>query len=860
MKTTTTMSHKTIGCITDHAKDRAPSNPQFAKPIYPIEGGVCNISTNSWFSHVALVGFVAFLAASPAFGQTITSVSPATAAQGATNVLVTFTLGSSPPPPPIATLPTSVTIGTNTGSALARTGFYTVTAVFNISASETVGSKNATVVFPALPGTFTGTAVFQVTAGSGVAAGFAATPTSGTAPLAVSFTDASTGTIASRLWDFGDGTTSTANNPSHTYTSTGGFTVTLTVTGTNGSNTLTRTSYVIVSGTATPGGYTIADTGQTTCYDNTTAITAPTADQAFYGQDAQCSGNQPSYTRSDDGLTVHDNTTGLTWPSTPDSNGDGSCTSSDKMVYASAQARPAVLNAAHYGGFSDWRLPTIKEMYSLMDFRGTEPTSNDTSSATPFINTSYFQFAYGDLSVSERVVDSRWVTTNVDVASTNWVFGVNFADGRIKHYSIPEFPPPNTDNNRFYVLCVRGKPSYSLNLFVDNGDLTITDRATGLMWTKGDSGSGLNWSDALAWVQTKNATHYLGHNDWRLPNAKELQSIVDYSRSPETTASAAIDPIFTCTPITNENNQADYPWYWTGTTHANDVGTATYAVYVCFGRAMGYQNGAWNNVHGAGCQRSDPKSGTLASYTYAAPNGYYNSQAPQGDAIRIFNYVRPVRDAAPVAGFSATPTSGGAPLAVAFTDTSTGSITNRHWNFGDGSSFDTTTTNLSHSYSLPGAYTVSLTASGPGGSDTKSLPSLMTVTSVDSVGDGIPDWWRAQYFGGNGSTVTTDSAATDDSDHDGVDNLHEYLADTTPTAALSCFHIRSVAKAAGFSVSFQSSASRSYTLYFAADLTSGAWAPVPGQTHIAGSGGVDSLTDPAPTGERLFYRVGVQVP
>jgi hypothetical protein len=90
--------------------------------------------------------------------------------------------------------------------------------------------------------------------------------------------------------------------------------------------------------------------------------------------------------------------------------------------------------------------------------------------------------------------------------------------------------------------------------------------------------------------------------------------------------------------------------------------------------------------------------------------------------------------------------------------------------------------------------------------------------------------------------------------------LHEYLADSIPTDALSYFHIQSVTKGAGFRVYFQSSASRTYTLYSAADLTSGAWAPVPTQTNIAGSGGVDSLAEPSQTGKRRFYRVGVQTP
>lgn len=66
---------------------------------------------------------------------------------------------------------------------------------------------------------------------------------------------------------------------------------------------------------------------------------------------------------------------------------------------------------------------------------------------------------------------------------------------------------------------------YGENDLTDNGDGTITDSATDLMWSQEDSGSGLNWDEALAWVEEKNAENYLGYSDWRQPNAKELQSI-----------------------------------------------------------------------------------------------------------------------------------------------------------------------------------------------------------------------------------------------------------------------------------------------------------------------------------------------
>ncbi|MGH7596462.1 MAG: PKD domain-containing protein, partial [bacterium] len=78
-------------------------------------------------------------------------------------------------------------------------------------------------------------------------ADFTGNPTSGSKPLAVQFTDASTGQITSRSWNFGDGQTSTATSPSHTYANSGSYTVSLTVTGPGGSNTKTRTNYITVT-------------------------------------------------------------------------------------------------------------------------------------------------------------------------------------------------------------------------------------------------------------------------------------------------------------------------------------------------------------------------------------------------------------------------------------------------------------------------------------------------------------------------------------------------------------------------------------------------------------------------------------
>ncbi len=378
-------------------------------------------------------------------------------------------------------------------------------------------------------------------------------------------------------------------------------------------------------------GYAIVDSGQDKCY-NSDGQEIPCSNQ---GQDADYSGNMPSFTDNGDG-TVTDNVTGLMWQKSPDTNGDGIIEPSDKMTYDEAVAAASGITLA---GYTDWRLPTIKELYSLIDFRGKDPsgyTGTDTGGMIPFIDTAYFDFNYGDPNYGERIIDSQWASSTLYVSTTGFgsrtMFGVNFADGRIKGYGLTVFGSEKT----FYAIYVRGNKDYGTNNFTDNGNGTISDNATQLMWAQHDSGIGMDWEEALAWVQMKNSELYLGYSDWRMPNVKELQGIVDYTRSPDTTGTAAIDPLFSTTPITNEAGQADFPGFWSSTTHVNwTLVPGKNASYVSFGRAMGFM-GRWLDVHGAGSQRSDPKVGNPAVYPFG--------HGPQGDAVRIYNFVRLVRD------------------------------------------------------------------------------------------------------------------------------------------------------------------------------------------------------------------------
>ncbi|WP_186343032.1 DUF1566 domain-containing protein [Allochromatium palmeri] len=307
--------------------------------------------------------------------------------------------------------------------------------------------------------------------------------------------------------------------------------------------------------------YAIVDTGQSACYaDSGDAIACPAQGRAFSGQDAQHQGQAPNFADNGDG-TIIDRVTGLIWQQSTDTNGDGLLNVADKLSYAQALSYCENLSLADQ---DDWRLPDIKTLYSLIDFRGRDPSGyeeTDTAGLIPFIDTTYFDFAYGDTSAGERIIDAQYASSTLYVGG-DLLFGVNFADGRIKGYGLNLFGREKT----FPVLCVRGHEAYGYNDFVDNGDGTISDRATGLMWARDDSGSdipgGLNWEQALAWVESQNTARYLGYSDWRLPNVKELQGLVDYSRSPETTASAAIDPRFNATAIINEAGQTDFPFYW----------------------------------------------------------------------------------------------------------------------------------------------------------------------------------------------------------------------------------------------------------------------------------------------------------
>jgi hypothetical protein len=360
------------------------------------------------------------------------------------------------------------------------------------------------------------------------------------------------------------------------------------------SPTVTATDQVVST-----GAYPIVDTGQGTCYDDSgEAIDCPAEGEAFYGQDAQYTGAEFVFQDNGDG-TVTDLNTGLMWQVTP---------SSQSFSYEEAVEYAENLELA---GYDDWRLPSTKELFSISDF----------SEGWPYLDTDVFDIAGNSVSKDEQY----WTEYYVGLTHGGQVsaFGVNHGTGHIKSY-----PVQGMGN---YVRVVRGE-TYGINDFVDNGDGTVTDLATGLMWSQDDSGVGMDWEAALAYAE---GSELAGYDDWRLPSVKELQSILDYSKSPNAIDSDDLGPaidmdFFNITALASGTTayDPDYGYFWTSTSAYQNARSPGYyyAWYVAFGTAV---DPAGDDTHGAGGVRFDVKA-------EGGPDGE--------DAARIFNYVRLVRD------------------------------------------------------------------------------------------------------------------------------------------------------------------------------------------------------------------------
>lgn len=152
-------------------------------------------------------------------------------------------------------------------------------------------------------------------------------------------------------------------------------------------------------------------------------------------------------------------------------------------------------------------------------------------------------------------------------------------------------------------------------------------------------------------------------------------------------------------------------------------------------------NSGWS--FGDGHTFTNNIGGTVTN-TYTTPGSYtvkLTVVGPTGtNTSTVANYVVVTAGStpAPVASFTGTPTNGFAPLTVILTDTSTGTVTNRAWSFGDGHTYtNTTSLYATNTYTTNGTFTVSLTATGPGGTNTSSVAKYVIISPAPHFGGAI---------------------------------------------------------------------------------------------------------------------------
>ncbi len=273
----------------------------------------------------------------------------------------------------------------------------------------------------------------------------------------------------------------------------------------------------------------LPDTGQTKCYDVSGGVIP--CDNT--GQDGDYIINPMSYTDNGNG-TVTDNNTGLLWQKCSVGQDSTTCSgTASTRTWDQATSACTVLNLG--GHQTGWRLPTKTELINIVDYSTWYPAINDTYFPNT-VPTGYY-----------------WSSTTPATASA-YAFLVSSNNGWVGQMA------KSNDSSVYpsHVRCVWGAQT-GLS-FTNNGNATVTDNNTGLMWQKCEAGenneqntcsgnaSHTDWSSALSYCNDL-VLPVNGYSDWRLPNVKELESLTDDSRT-----GSLVDPAYF------PNEQSDGGW------------------------------------------------------------------------------------------------------------------------------------------------------------------------------------------------------------------------------------------------------------------------------------------------------------
>lgn len=285
----------------------------------------------------------------------------------------------------------------------------------------------------------------------------------------------------------------------------------------------------------------LTDTGQTTCYDASGNVINCTGT----GQDGEYTSIAMNFTDNTDS-TITDNNTGLTWQKcTVGQNNDASCSGSATYGYNWYEAsgtydtvyNPSttdVCGSLNLGGNTDWRLPYVNELVRLVDYGTYEPAIDTTF----FPGTVYGVIQhYRALNTYEGNPDYAW--------NVRFIYGDRFFTDKIDL------------SDWSFIRCVSGSMLPELN-WLDNSDGTVTDLNTGLMWQQSDDDITRTWEQTLSYCE---GLTYATYSDWRLPNIRELGSLVD-----TTQYQPAINDMY----FSDTNNSI----YWSSTTNSKTPSNA----------------------------------------------------------------------------------------------------------------------------------------------------------------------------------------------------------------------------------------------------------------------------------------------
>jgi PKD repeat protein len=525
-------------------------------------------------------------------------------------------------------------------------------------------------VYDSSLGEYSNVVYFEVLESPPVAS-FTANQTFGPASLPVQFTDTSLGdNITQWSWNFGDGGNATDQNPVHVYTVPGTYTVSLEVTNAGGSNTSTRTGYIMVfdpapladfTATPTSGGEPLA----VQFYDTSTG--SPTTWQWNFGDGAISPLQSPAHTYTAPGTYTVTLTAGTSGGST-------------------TMVKPAYIQ--------------VSQLFPVADFSGT-PTFggiplmvNFTDLSTGAPTTWSWDFGDGNNSTdpdpSHAYASPGIYTVNLTVSNA---YG---SDSLVRPEYILAAEFPHADFNA-------SATTLYTNQYVDFFDLSTGD-PTEYFWDFGD-GMNASWSEPWhSYYQPGNYTVSLTVTNLVGNDTETKTDYITVTPAPPE-AWFMGEPLDGTFPLTVFFRQYSWGGYFGNLTYLWDFGDGTTSDSPDYEVVHTYMQTGVYTVNLT--VSADGQSNTLSRVDYIG-----NRSPPP-----------------PVAGFTATPQSGIAPLSVSFIDQSSGSPPlSFAWNFGD--NITSVEQNPVHVYTAPGTYSVTLITTNAGGSSTAYKEDYITVGAV----------------------------------------------------------------------------------------------------------------------------------